>query len=562
MMRKLPLLFLTLLFSCTVDRDFETQSVLPDLTDPNFELIHYWNFNNDSNNTTLMSPTVGSGSLLYLGANFDSVDEGTTINARNNDESGSALRLRNPSGDFILSLPTVGYEKVVFSYATTRTNNGPQEQTLSYSVDGENFTTAGLTNNQLGVTTDFLIRQFDFSKIEDVNNNADFKIKISFNINADGESGNSRFDNITMDAIPIEGFISDDDEDPIDPELNLFLYWNFNNNSSNQALITPTLGNGNLTYLGSSFDSVNEGTEINARNDDPAGSALRLRNPSGDFILDAPTTGYEDVVFTYATTRTNNGPQQQSVFYTLDGINYTNSGLSQTTNTINTEFVKYQYNFSSIEGANDNANFKIKIQFDINASGESGNSRFDNITFDGVQIEGSDPEPSFNLLHYWNFNNTSSTQALIAASVGTGVIEYNGSFLDSSPEGSILNIQNDDPAGAALRLRNPLDDLVMTLPTTNHENLIMKLATARTQAGAQQINVFYSLNGIDYTTASLPVSQINISQDYVMHSIDFTSIQQANNNANFKVKFEFDINNTGNSGSIRFDNITLEGDQL
>lgn len=570
MMRKIPLLFLlTLLFSCTVDRDFETLSDLPDLTDPDFELIHYWNFNNNSNNTTLISPTVGNGSLSYLGADFDSVDEGTTINARNNDASGSALRLRNPSGDFILSLPTVGYEKVIFSYATTRTNNGPQEQTLSYSIDGENFTTAGLTNNQLGVTTDFLLRQFDFSQIEGVNNNPNFKIKIAFNINADGESGNSRFDNITVDAVPIEGFIpgDDDDDDPIDPEMNLFLYWNFNNDASNQTLITPTLGSGSLTYLGSYFDSIDEGSEINARNEDPAGSALRLRNPSGDFIIAAPTSGYEDVVFTYATTRTNNGPQQQSVFYTLDGTNYTNSGLSQTINMIDTEFVKYQYNFSGIEGVNDNANFKIKIQFDINASGESGNSRFDNITFDGIQIEGSDPDPDpdpdpTNLLHYWNFNNTSSTQTLLTPSAGVGVIEYSGNFLDSSPDGSSLNTQNNDPAGAALRLRNPMGDLMMSLPTTNYENLVLKMATARTQAGAQQINIFYTLNGIDYTNASLPVSQITISEEYVLHTLDFSTIPQVNNNPNFKVKFEFDINNTGNSGSIRFDNITLEGDQL
>lgn len=568
MMRKLSLFFLvSLLFSCTVDRDFEIITDLPDINDPDLELIHYWNFNNTSDNAALISPTVGNGSLTYLGANFDSVDEGTILNTRNNDEPGSALRLRNPSGDFILSLPTVGYEKVIFSYATTRTNNGPQEQTLSYSIDGENFTTAGLSNNQLGVTTDFLLRQFDFSQIEGVNNNPNFKIKIAFDINADGETGNSRFDNITVDAVPIEGFIPDE-EDPIDPELELFLYWNFNNDTNNQTLITPTLGNGSLSYMGSSFDSVEEGTEINARNDDPAGSALRLRNPSGDFIILAPTSGYEDVVFTYVTTRTNNGPQQQSVFYTLDGTNYTNSGLSQTVNTIDTEFVKYQYNFSSIEGANDNANFKIKIQFDINASGDSGNSRFDNITFDGIQIEGSDPDPdpdpdpSFSLLHYWNFNNTSSTQALLTPTIGNGAIEYFGNFLDSTNDGSDLNARNSDPEGAALRLRNPMGDLVFSLPTNNHEKLVMKFAVARTQAGAQQINVFYSLNGTDYTNASLPITQIDVTQDYVLKTIDFTGIEQVNNNPNFKVKFEFDINNTGNSGSLRIDNITLEGDQL
>jgi len=559
-------LFTSLFFiSCTIDRDFEELADIIDPTDPSFELIHYWNFNDDSSNQSLITPNVGNGTLSYQGASFDAINEGSSINARNNDEPGNALRLRNPSGNFVLSLPTSGFENLVFTFATTRTNNGPQEQTLSYSLDGVNFITTGLSNNIIGVTTEFIKRQFDFSAIPGANNNPDFKIRISFDINADGESGNSRFDNITLDGNPIEGFIPDE-EDPIDPDLDLFLYWNFNNDTNNQTLITPTLGNGNLTYLGSTFDSVDEGTDINARNDDEPGSALRLRNPSGDFIITAPTSGYEKVVFTYASTRTNNGPQQQSVFYSLDGTNFINTGIGATILEITTDFVKYQYDFSAIPEADDNANFKIKIAFDINASGDSGNSRFDNITFDGVPIDGSDPDPdpdpSFALVHYWNFNNTANNNTLLTPTIGNGAIVYFGDFLDSTSDGSTLNARGEDPAGAALRLRNPVDDLILDIPTTGHENMLLKFAAARTSNGAQQLNISYTTNGTDYTNAAITNPQIDITTQYLLYTIDFSSISEVNNNPNFKVKFEFEINNAGNSGSNRFDNITLEGDQL
>jgi len=563
-MLKKIILLLTPFFvvSCTVDRDIDDLGGT-DISNPEYENIHYWNFNNTNSNQSLISPTNGNGSLVYYGAYFDDINEGTTINVRNDDEAGSALRLRNPSGDFIMSLPTTGYENVVLTFAVTRTNNGPQQQSLTYTLDGENYTDAGLSNAFYGVTTEFLQRQFDFSSISGVDNNPHFKVKISFFTNADGESGNTRFDNITLDGIAIEGINPEDPEDPQDPQdpdALLFLYWNFNDTSSNQALISPVLGNGDLQYLGAYFDDVDEGSIINARNGDEAGSALRLRNPSGDFIIAAPTVNFEKVVFSYVTVRTNNGPQQQQVFYSLDGTNFTQAGISPNVYEVSTAFELHQYDFTAISGVNDNPNFKIKILFDVNADGDSGNSRFDNITFDGVPLNSDpNPDPDLTLLHYWNFNNPDNIQTLMMPSQGNAVLSYIDGVFDATSEGTLINAQNEDESGSALRLRNPMGELQISLPTTGYKDLIFKYATARTNTGAQQQHISYSTNGIDFISADISPQIIEVIQNYTLHAVDFSSVENANNNPNFKLKINFEVNAHGNSGSNRIDNITMEG---
>jgi hypothetical protein len=45
--------------------------------------------------------------------------------------------------------------------------------------------------------------QLDFSSIPAVNNNANFKVKINFEgPTASGATGNNRFDNVAVDAVP------------------------------------------------------------------------------------------------------------------------------------------------------------------------------------------------------------------------------------------------------------------------------------------------------------------------------------------------------------------------
>src|SRR5690606_5824232 len=147
-------------------------------------------------------------------------------------------------------------------------------------------------------------------------------------------------------------------------EYKLVHYWNFNNKNA-LDVPTSTEGGASLEYAGSRFDDVEPGSEINSRNGDETGYGLRLRSPSGELIINVPSTGYKDVILSYAATRTGSGSQTQTISYTTDGKNYTQTGLSQTDYTLLEDtYVIIQLNFSGIEATDNNPNFKVKVEFD------------------------------------------------------------------------------------------------------------------------------------------------------------------------------------------------------
>ncbi len=388
MMQKKYLLFCLsiLLTGCTYDRDFpETNDVI---SNPDYELVHYWNFNDSSDEAALITPTYtnGGAALTYNGSYFDSVDEGTAINSRNDDDAGAALRLRNPSGEFIISIPTSGYKDIILNYAATRTGSGSQAQSISYTIDGVNYIQDGLIQSDFSITENgFNLISINFGDIEGADNNANFKVKIEFDeASSLISNGNNRIDNLTVDGIRTES-TPEPTEPSEDPDLYLMHYWSFNDNSNLNTLIAPTTGNGSLEYMGNYYDSVSPGSDTNARNDDTAGTALRLRNESGDFIITAPTGNYKNIILKYVTTRTGSGSQTQSVSYTTDGVNYTQSGISQSEFTIEEDIYSLiEVDFSGMPAVNDNENFKIKISFDApSAVINNGNNRIDNITIEG-----------------------------------------------------------------------------------------------------------------------------------------------------------------------------------
>jgi len=191
------------------------------------------------------------------------------------------------------------------------------------------------------------------------------------------------------------------------PTIALIHYWNFNDTTTSTTLITPTISlisgdslhfdftgspSGYFDYLNPSTDTSYLGT--NARNGDGAGALLRVRNPSLDFIISAPTTNYKNIVVKYDVARTSKGAQTDSVYYTTDGVNYTNAGLSVISYSPNADassntppgpanYTTETFDFTSIPAANNNANFKFKIVFSNGNLNTSGNDRFDNITVEG-----------------------------------------------------------------------------------------------------------------------------------------------------------------------------------
>jgi hypothetical protein len=382
-------LFILLFSACSKDRDFPSSTFqnagLPIIGTRT--LIHYWNFNNSSDLVT-PTKTIGGGTWDYSTANggyFDSVSDSTTLNARNGDIAGTALRLRNPAGSFILSLPTNGYQNILFSYAVKSTSNGAQLNVVSYSIDGINFTTDGLQPNINNVSSaGWNVYSYNLSNIKKVNNNASFKIKIDFAVGNNNASGNDRFDNITVDA-------------DVSPTV-LMHYWNFNSTDTSKTT-TPT--SSLITGAGLSFDfattagitgyydTVTSTATQNARNGDVAGLSLRVRNPVNAMIINAPTTGYQNITIAYAIDRTAKGAATNNVSYSADGgVTFINTGISAPTYTpsLDPAYTLMRFDLSAIPVLNNNPNVQFKIVFsNAPAPGTSGNNRFDNLTIDGIK---------------------------------------------------------------------------------------------------------------------------------------------------------------------------------
>lgn len=181
----------------------------------------------------------------------------------------------------------------------------------------------------------------------------------------------------------------------------LLHYWNFNDNTSAATITTPTLtnisGSGSLTATISGISEIDfaGGTKqnfdvlnLNSRNADASGTHLRFNDPIGSaLVFSLPTSGYEDVIVKFATRRSGSGAGTQVWSYSTDGVNYTffanvipNNGDPALTT----------LDFSSINAADNNANFKLKVEFLLLEGGAVGNNRFDNFTVEGTLFNGVD----------------------------------------------------------------------------------------------------------------------------------------------------------------------------
>ena len=189
----------------------------------------------------------------------------------------------------------------------------------------------------------------------------------------------------------------------IDPNSELIYYWNFNLDLAEVTEVPPNYSSSNtlvakITYpgIGGIMDIDSDGYVTNARNNDPAENLLKVRNPSNtkNLVLDLPTKGYNKIVLQFATARSNNGANIQNYTYTIDGTNYTNTGLIKTAHNPKADLTPplpdvdlVTLDFSSIPAVNNNPNFKVKIEFAGDAAtGTTGNNRFDNITLEGNKL--------------------------------------------------------------------------------------------------------------------------------------------------------------------------------
>jgi hypothetical protein len=169
----------------------------------------------------------------------------------------------------------------------------------------------------------------------------------------------------------------------------LIHYWNCNVDTLHVLVPTRSIGGGSMVYAGSRFDTLQPGSNINGIGADslltaPGAAGLRLRNPAGPFTINLPTTGYKNIKLRYAVSRSSKGAQTNTVSYSVDGTNFINTAIAASaTYTVDTVYHLVSFDFSSDAGVNDNANFKVQLNFSNATSTTSGNDRFDNFTVYG-----------------------------------------------------------------------------------------------------------------------------------------------------------------------------------
>lgn len=185
----------------------------------------------------------------------------------------------------------------------------------------------------------------------------------------------------------------------ISPDNQLIHYWHFNTlDTPNDVVVIPadySIIQGTtplMRYTGSGprdMDAVDTGSDINLHLSQPAGRAVRVRNPSEgrSLVFDMPTSGYKDIKFAYAVERTNQGMLKNIISYSIDGTQFSQANLSQVEFDITPGYDLVFIDFTDIPAVNNNPNFRIRIQFIGNTQTSSGNNRFDNISLKGIQIE-------------------------------------------------------------------------------------------------------------------------------------------------------------------------------
>lgn len=216
----------------------------------------------------------------------------------------------------------------------------------------------------------------------------------------------------------------------------LIYYWHFNtletpnDVTSIDADYSLILGaDPKMQYIGSSnrdMDEFGNGSALNLQLGENEGKGVRVRNRSEDRWLEfnMPTTGYEDFVFEYAVQRSGSGMLQNIIFYSIDGVNFIQDDLLQTTFDVEEGYNHVLVDLSHITSINNQEDFKIRIDFQGNTDQLNGNNRFDNITLKGIDSELPPPPPLV--------EDSADLVIIISPSSG-GNLLVNGELVDVSP---------------------------------------------------------------------------------------------------------------------------------
>jgi hypothetical protein len=182
--------------SCVKDRIQPTNG--PVVTSVNDTLMYYWDFNTSDSSLHSATFAVNPGATYSYFASYVDFTSGSALNLSGTSDAGNCLRVRNPSNSLIFYMPTTNFDSLQFSFDEQRSGSGSSQNLILYTVDGTNYISTAISNNAYIVDTTFATHTFDLSSDANIKHNPKFAVKIVFNNNNTGTSGNDRFDNITL----------------------------------------------------------------------------------------------------------------------------------------------------------------------------------------------------------------------------------------------------------------------------------------------------------------------------------------------------------------------------
>lgn len=499
---------------------------------PTNDLMYYWHFNDWPNNFEFTEPLLADfavndleGHMVYEGTGAGYMDIRThraadpvsnlNLNLNQPESDGAVLRLRNPSDtrELEITVPSTGFEELEVAFATSRTGSGAEEQSFYYSADAgqtwiaveEGYDVPELDGN----VENWMLKTFDLSGIEALDNNEDVMFKITFGgDNADGGSGNNRIDNFSVRGTPLSN----------DPSL----------------LVFPT--------------TLNPFSHIVGIPSDAQTITVSGTNLTDDVILTAPTD--------YELSLEENDNYTNTI--TLADI--TEGTLSETTVFVRLNMSSEGTSSGSITVESDNA-----TTVEIEVTGESEEIFIDEDliyywhfnTFSNGQVI-DDPIQADYAVNDLMANIT-------YPGTGDGFIDIRG-FNGSNPVSNLnLHLNQSEDEGAVLRIRNPSDsrELIIEAPTTGFQELRIDYAIVRTGSGSQEQEFFYSSDaGENWTSVdSYTINELNTVDDWSLISFDLSAISEINNNENVQFKIVSTGSNASEtSGNTRLDNLTIKGE--
>ncbi len=262
---------------------------------------------------------------------------------------------------------------------------------------------------------------------------------------------------------------------------NLIHYWNFNNNVSVATITTPTTTN----VAGASINTIINGISIvdfaggtgqnfsvlnlNALNRDVSGTHLRFNDPIGSSLIFAlPTLGYQNIIVKFATRRSTQGAGNQVWSYSIDGTNYINF---TTINSFAGDPILATLDFSAIAGANNNANFKLKVEFTQGAGGLVGNNRFDNFTVQGSPFGGADTNAPIATFLPANAAVNVATTINPSISFNENIRLSNNDVITNTNVDALVELRANNASGVLLPFDATFSGTTITIiPTTSFAN--------------------------------------------------------------------------------------------